>query len=122
MIQKIDIKKFETKLQDYLDNVEIHLDEDLKLQQKMKLSEMSSLQNEEDSASMTIGINIYNILGSCVIKVTEQKCEDCGFWQRKKHDPGYPMPSPWPGKCMANPVPVSRFENDQACKDFEPSK
>lgn len=56
----------------------------------------------------------------CKSKPLERICENCSFWQRKKHDPGYPIPENWTGKCMFNPEPVVRYEQDRACGNFEP--
>jgi len=51
----------------------------------------------------------------------ERKCENCSFWQRGYHRPGDVIESNMHGKCMFNPDPIKRYEQDRACGYFEPS-
>jgi len=58
----------------------------------------------------------------CNSKPLERICENCEFWQRDHHDPGYRIPDPWPGKCLFEPTKVKRHDNDIACSRFEPNR
>lgn len=56
----------------------------------------------------------------CNSKPLERKCENCSYWQRGYHRPGDVISENKNGKCMFNPDPVTRFEKDRACGNFEP--
>jgi len=57
----------------------------------------------------------------CNSKPLERICEHCSFWQRGYHHPGDVIQSNMHGKCMFNPEPTKRYEQDRACGNFEPS-
>lgn len=60
-------------------------------------------------------------LKDCQSKPLERKCENCDYWQRGYHRPGDVIEKNMHGKCMFNPEPIKRFEEDRACGNFEPS-
>ena len=47
-------------------------------------------------------------------------CKYCSYWQIDEHRPGDRVPEKFKGKCMVSPIPVERYEDDKACKEFEP--
>jgi hypothetical protein len=74
----------------------------------------------------TIGNNLKKSLKwppeLCNTKPIERICENCDFWQRNKHDPGYRIPDPFPGNCLFEPSKVRRVDKDIACDHFEPNQ
>lgn len=54
-------------------------------------------------------------------KSLERICKNCSFFQRGYHRPGDVIESNMHGKCMFNPEPIRRFEEDRACGNMEPS-
>ena len=57
----------------------------------------------------------------CNAKPLERICQNCSFFQRGYHRPGDVIQSNMHGKCMFNPEPIKRYEQDRACGNFEPS-
>ena len=45
-------------------------------------------------------------------------CGNCWYWKDSPNDGGR-IPNNMPGKCMAAPTPVSRFQEDIACLNFD---
>jgi len=56
----------------------------------------------------------------CNSKPLERICENCSFFQRGYHRPGDVIQSNMHGKCMFNPEPIKRYEQNRACGNFEP--
>jgi hypothetical protein len=57
---------------------------------------------------------------NCNTKPLERICAHCDFWQRGYHHPGDVIQSNMHGKCMFNPEPIKRYEQDIACGQFLP--
>ncbi len=56
----------------------------------------------------------------CNSKPLDRICGNCSFFQRGYHRPGDVIQSNMYGKCMNNPEPIKRFEQDISCGNFEP--
>jgi hypothetical protein len=57
----------------------------------------------------------------CNTKPIERICENCSYFQRSHHHSCDVIQSNMHGKCMFNPEPVKRYEQDRACGNFEPA-
>ncbi len=57
----------------------------------------------------------------CNTKPLERICQNCSFFQRGYHSPGDVIQSNMHGKCMFNPEPIKRHEQDRACAHLEPN-
>lgn len=58
----------------------------------------------------------------CLSKPLPRVCEFCEFWQRKQLGHSERIPEDWPGRCMFNPEPITRYANDIACGRFSPNR
>jgi hypothetical protein len=56
----------------------------------------------------------------CNDKPLERICKHCSFFQYNYHVPGSRIESNAEGKCMFNPEPTRRKEEDRACNNMEP--
>jgi len=80
--------------------------------------------NVHAKEAATMGNHLKKELGwpadKCNSKPLERICGNCSFWQRGYHSPGDVIQSNMHGKCMFNPEPIRRYEEDKACGNFEP--